>query len=136
MSSLAEQTIFRLLVDRDSIDTLTAEGFESSFLPTEELRNIYSWAIEYYRNGHRVVAPTVSVFKETRTPSGYSYYDMLSKYDISLDAVLEEELPTIEWAMEQLKAQWITNKAGDFSRGLASDIMASSAADRVSVLSD
>jgi replicative DNA helicase len=136
VSSLSEKTLFRLLLDQDSLNALSLDGLDTEVIPTDELRPIYEWAIRYYNKGGRVVAPTVELFREARLPNGFTMYDTLSKYDIRLDEALDEELPTIEWAVEELKSSWLTMQTHEWARRMTTAVTTALPEDRQGVLSE
>ena len=135
MSSLSEKTLFRLLLDPDSLTVLSMEGLSSDIIPTEELRPIYEWALRYYNKGGRVVAPTVELLRNSKLPNGLSMYDILSKYDIRLDEAVDEEPPTIEWAIEELRSSWLTLQTHDWARRMTTAVTTALPEDRQEVLS-
>lgn len=132
----AEDALFGLLLEVDSIEKLDAAGFKSEYLPTEELRPIYDFAIRYWKSTDKVSAATAVVFKETQAPGhgAMSYAELLAEYaEIDIDHVPEE---SVEWVMEQLHGGYLLRVTSDFLKGFATDIAEADAADRGGVFID
>lgn len=123
MSLLGEKTLIGLLPDLDAVEFLAREGLVLDAIPTESLRPVYEWALSYYTTSGR--APSVDVLKERWGP-------LLADNELDIDAEPEE---SIEWAVDDLKSSYVRNKAGAFSRRLATDITAAAPEDRVGVIS-
>ena len=136
MSSLSERTLFYLMLDADSMSVLSLEGLDSEVIPTEELRPIYDWSVRYFNRGGRVVAPTAELYQNSKLPNGLTMYDVLAKYDIRLDEPLENELPTVEWAIEELTSNWLTSQVHDWTRRMTTEVTTSLPEDRRKILAD
>ena len=136
MSSLSEKTLFHLMLDKDSLDVLALEDLDSDIIPTEELRPIYEFSLRYFHNGGRIVAPTAELFRNTHVEGGQTMHDILSNYDIRLGEALDEELPTMEWAVEDLRASWLTMKTHEWTKAMTVAVTTSMPEDRQSVLSE
>lgn len=103
---------------------LAREGINLDVVPTEALRQVIEWTMDYYRSS--VKAPSVAVLKER-------FGDLLNDHDINLDDPPEE---SIEWAIDDLNSAFVRNASGQFSRRLATDITSAAPEDRVAVLGE
>jgi len=136
VSSLSERTLFYLMLDTDSMSVLSLEGLDPEVIPTEELRPIYDWSIRYFNQGGRVVAPTAELYRNSKLANGLSMYDVLAKYDIKLDEPLDDELPTVEWAVEELRSSWLTAKTHEWTRRMTTAVTTALPEDRQNVLAE
>lgn len=124
MSLLGEATLIRQLPDLGAVEFLAREGLSLEVIPTETLRPVYSWAMDYYTSSGK--APSVEVIKDRWGP-------LLADNELDIDTEPEE---SVEWAIDDLKSSYVRAKAGSFSRRLATDITAAAPEDRVTVLSE
>lgn len=113
-----------LLTDTDSLEVIAKEGLDPRVLPTEVLRPVVGWALNYYRQSNQ--APTPAVMNEHFT-------DLLSDYEIDPEGDVEE---SIEWAIDDLKGSYVRNESGRFTRRLAQAITDADNTGRVEVLAE
>jgi replicative DNA helicase len=99
----SEQVLCNHLTSVKSLDIIALEGFlnesAQAVIPTEIVRKITDWSLRYYFTNGRVVAPSKEAILET-------WGDELEKLEI----VIEDDIETdsVEWAIEQLRAQYAT----------------------------
>lgn len=122
MSKLAESTLIRLLSDYESLSYLSQEGIDLIIIADDELRDVVQWALTYQRNGGR--APSIAALMERHS-------DVVSDKEIDLEDEPEE---TIEWAVEQLTANYVRSKTAKFNQALATEMTNAALEDRVEVL--
>ena len=122
MSLLGEKTLILQLPDLGSIEFLAREGLHLDVIPTESLRPVYTWAMDYYTASGK--APSVEVIKERWGP-------LLADHELDIDVEPEE---SVEWAIDDLKSAYVRNVAGSFSRRLATDTTAAGPEDGVEIL--
>lgn len=122
MSRLGEKTLIGLLPDLDSVEFLAREGVSLSTVPTEALRPVVSWALDYYTTSNK--APSIGVIKER-------WGDLLADHEIDIDVDPEE---SIEWAVEDLHSSYVRQQAGSFSRRLVTEVTGATPEERVDVL--
>ncbi len=129
MAGAAEKSLFGMLTEVDSIETLVLEGFDPKFIPSAELRPIYEWVIHQYRQSGNMSAPTAIMFKESEYPDngGKSMADVLEEYDINLDDTPDE---SVEWVIEELRARHLTKRSGEWTKSLAETITKAPTSDR------
>lgn len=135
MSKHGEKTLFGLLTDKESIEALLLAGFKAEAIPSPDLQLVYDYVLKYYRDSGRILAPTPEVFINTEMEGqpGKTLANVLEEHNIFLDVLPEE---SIEWAIEDLNASYITRTASEWTRSFSEDLMAAAPADRHDLLSE
>lgn len=126
MSALGEQVLIQRLTDDESMATLAREGLDPICVPTEELREIYEWAVEVYHRGGRIQAPSVAVLRQ-------EWGDVLDDHEIDLEV---EPEGTIEWAIDDLKGSYVYHQVASFNKRLASAMAEANTQERVEIIHD
>lgn len=121
MSSTGEKVLLSLLSDQESLLTVAKEGVLLDVIPTPELRPVVEWALTYFRTTG--VAPTPEVLN-------VEFGDVLADFEIDPAGDVES---TIEWALDDLKSDYIRKQAGDFARDLSTEMTACSRGERLDV---
>jgi replicative DNA helicase len=115
--SHAEQVLLNHLTTVKSLDYLALEGFLNEeplrIIPTELIRDITEWALKYYFKNGREVAPSKEAIMET-------WADELEKKEILVDDDVETD--SIQWSVEQLRAQYATYRSQKFVRDFATAV--------------
>jgi len=128
-SLIAERSIFGLLTDVYSIETIVLEGFDSKFLPTEDIRFIFDWAIEQFQLTGNIYAPTPLMFEGANAPGHKKMLaDVLKDYDIDINEVPDQ---TVEWCIQELKSTWLRKTALVRVQDLGAELNESMAGDMV-----
>jgi replicative DNA helicase len=133
MTALGERTLFGLLPDKESIDYLAMEGLPPECVPTDDLRTVYVWIMDYYHRGNRIGAPPADVLKNTFVPkSDKSYYDVLEDNEIFYG----EDLPdaTMQWAIDDLRGSYTATHAMDKIKSLSEAMAMADAKEKHEVL--
>lgn len=110
MSALGEKTLIAHLPDVASMKVLVADGMNLECVPTEALRPVVGFAIDYFHANGMDKAPSVAVLRT-------EYGDVLDDYEINVE---EEPDETIEWAIADLKASWVYSAIATFNKEFAS----------------
>jgi hypothetical protein len=113
MSARGEIVLLSLLADYESLDVLANIGMPLAAVPTEDCRKIVEWALEYYYSSGRRQAPTPEGFKVT-------WGEKLS--DLEIELIQPEDSDTMEWAVEDLKADYAKSQVQSFTRDFATAI--------------
>ncbi len=92
------------------MNRLAKEGLNPVVLPTIAFREVYEWSLAYLSNTSK--APSLDIMKERW---GNTFDDA----QVDLEAEIEE---TIEWAVEDLKQEYVKHQVGIFTRRLATSI--------------
>ncbi len=124
MSRLGEKTLMAHLTDRDSLEFLAREGLEVQVIPTESLRAVYQFAMDYYFEGGRQKAPSEGAL---RTEFG----DLLDDEEIELG----DPSDTIEWAVDDLRGTWVYAHIAGFNKRLSQAMAEAQINDRPQVVS-
>lgn len=124
MSRLGEVTLLQHLLDTESLDTIVREGLADEVIPTEDLRKVYKFALDYYHQSGRTKAPSLGVFDTT-------FADLLNEHEIDLN---EDPEDSVEWAIDDLKATWVHKQVSKFNKELASAMAEADINERVEVV--
>ncbi len=126
MTAYGQKILIQHLTDRDALETLAMDGLLATVLPTEELRPVYKFAIDYFHQSGRTHAPSVTVLMQ-------QYGDLLNEHEIEL---ADDPEDTIQWAIDDLKGSLIHKEAAAFNKQLATDMAEAEVQDRLAVLSE
>lgn len=124
MSIAAERALVGLLTDSDSLTYLAREGIETQILPTEEVRPVVEWALQYRTDGGK--APTRAVLADR-------FEHELEVAGIDLADQVEE---TIEWALDKLRTSHVQAGSHAFARDLSTSITDADDEDKIDVLAE
>jgi replicative DNA helicase len=136
MSREAEKTLFGLLIDIEEITTLAMEGLPLEAIPSEELRPIFEWALNYFHQGGRKMPPTIEAFKATEMigfKDSRSMFDVLGEYDIEIGELPDQHML---WAIEELKATYLKKTVQDWSKETSRELTEVPSGDTHGVLAE
>lgn len=123
---VVERLLIRLLSDEESLRYLAMEGIEVEILPTEAMREVVTWALNYRLDGGR--APTTYVITERFGN------DMFTDREIDLDEEPPKE--TIEWILTTLNAVFVERESRRIARQMGAAVKAAADEDVVDVLAE
>jgi replicative DNA helicase len=127
----AEEVLLAHLGDVDSLDYLAREGFLHDtvleIIPTELVRVLLLWALDYYYTNGRKVAPTGDAIKET-------WATELEQAEITLD--VDTETDSIEWAVEWLRNNYASWRAQEFAKSFVTSVVKADPTSRVLVIQE
>jgi len=127
----AEEVLLAHLGDVDSLDYLVREGFLNQevqeIIPTQLLRQLLEWALDYYYDNGRKVAPTAEAIKET-------WATELEQAEIELD--IESETDSIQWSVEQLRNNYAAWRAQEFAKSFVTNVVKADPTSRVLVIQE
>jgi replicative DNA helicase len=126
VSALGEKTLIQHLVDRESLDTLAREGLPEECVPTEELRRVLHFCLDYFHHSGRTKAPSVAVVRA-------EYGDLLDDHEIDLTHEPED---SVEWAIDDLKGTFAYKRTATFNKALAAAMAEAETAQRVAVVNE
>lgn len=112
MSALAEQTLIGHLVDPEALKIIATEGIDPAVLPTESMRPILKFAVDYFFASGCQMAPSVAVLKSEFT-------DALNDAEIDMDTEPED---SVEWAISDLKATHVHHVSMKFLKDFATEM--------------
>lgn len=128
MSARGERTLMQHLTDRDALDVLAREGVPDVVLPTQALRPVYRFALDYFFANGRMKAPSVAAIRaEDR------WANVLDDAEIDLEVEPED---SIEWAIEDLKGTFVHKEVMALNKAFATDMADADIGDRVAVLAE
>lgn len=127
MTTHAEDTLLALLDDVDAVEALAREGLPLDTIPTEALRPVVQWCIDYYFRSGRLQAPSKEAIRET-------WGQVLDDNEASLGDGTEGD--TVEWVMDDLRATYIDKHSGDFARTFATDVFEAYKPDKVKIVAE
>lgn len=121
----AERVLMGHLCDEESLQILVREGLPEHLIPTEALRSIYLYALDYFKRSGGAKAPSVEALKEV-------YGVILDDFEVDIDTEPDD---SIEWAVDALKSGWIYSNVQEINKALATDIASAvTPEDRIEVL--
>ena len=126
MSAHAEKVLFQHLTVQESVEQIAKEGMPGEVIPTEALRPIYAWVIDYFFDGGREKAPSLAALQA-------EFGDLLNDYEIDMTVEPED---TVQWAMEDLRGTYIHMEGQKFLRDMATALSAASTSEKPEVIAD
>jgi hypothetical protein len=130
MSAHGERTLMRHLLDPDSLATLTREGLPEECIPSEELRPIVQWAIDYYFRSGMSQAPSLQALR-AQQKGNVTFGSILDDHEIGIE---EDPADSIEWALDDLRADYVHKQTQVFNKNLATEMAGAAADEREDVL--
>lgn len=116
------------LTSADSLDTLAREGFltevSREVIPTELVRRIVAWALDYFFASGRTVAPSKLAITDT-------FADQLEELEITIQDDVETD--TIIWAVSDLRANHARIQSDIFTAAFAKEVVSVDGPERVNV---
>lgn len=112
MSALGEKTLIAHLVDPEAVGIIATEGLDPEAIPTAELRPIVAFAVDYFFASGCQKAPSVAVLKA-------EFSDALNDAEIDIDTEPDD---SVEWAIGDLKATHVYQRAMRFNKNFASEM--------------
>lgn len=128
MSARGERILIQHLTDPDSLDTIAREGIAFEVIPTEALRPLVGFALDYYFANGRAKAPSVAAIRADE-----KYANALDDAEIDIEVDPDD---SVEWAIDDLKATFVYRQVGTFNKNFATAMADAEMADRIAVLSE
>lgn len=129
MANIAEATFYSHLTDVESLDYIVREGFvlEAALevLPTEVGRRLTLWAIDYYFDNGRKVAPSKDAIIQT-------WGSQLKALNIEI--VDDVEIDSIQWSIDQLRTDYADHLTEQFTISMAKAVRLADGPDRAGVV--
>jgi hypothetical protein len=130
MSTKGLNTLLQHLIDPDSLKVLAAANVTDDMIPLEAVRPIVHWALDYYQTSGLVAAPSLEALRSTPVDQT-TFGHILDDFEVPM---AEEPTDTIEWAIEDLQADWVYAEAQRFQRQFATDMAKVVGSQRVEVV--
>jgi len=128
MSALGERVLVLHLTDPEALGVLAAAGLDPVCLPTERLRPVVAWALDYYHRSGRVFAPSPEALQ-----SEPGFLDVLEERAIDLTDAPGDSM---EWAITDLQGSYALDRVGRFNREFASEMAHAESGERVEVVAN
>lgn len=125
MSTHAEDVVLALLDEVEAVEALAMDGLPMEAFPTESLRPVVSWAIDYYFKSGRLQAPTKDATIDT-------WVQVLDQAEVTLGDGTETD--TIEWAIDDLKANYAMLRGQQFNKSFSIDLYEATNEEKVDAL--
>lgn len=127
----AEQAFYAHLTNAESLDYIVREGFNlpavQEVIPTEIGRKLVTWAIDYYFQSGRTVAPSKDAIMQTWGPQ-------LEPLDITIDDEVEND--SIQWAIDQLRNDYADYVTGEFAKEIVTAVRQADGPDRAATVQE
>lgn len=128
MTNIAEDSLYACLTEVDELEVIAQIGIPSETIPTEGMRDVVAWAVDYFYESGMRRAPTREAL-------------MLSWGQKIEDAGVvflpeDEEHNNADWAIEQLKANYVAWKFQEFLKDHARNMADAAPIKRREVLED
>jgi replicative DNA helicase len=125
MSNHAEDVLYANLSDVDALEVLAREGLDERCIPTEEMRPVVAWCVDYFFKSGRLLAPSQDAIMDM-------WKDVIEDAEVSLGDGTETD--SIEYAIDSLKSTYIHLRYNTFQREAAADMAKADPASRVETL--
>jgi DnaB helicase-like protein len=132
VSALGQRTLLQHLLSADSLEILSSEGLPPECVPTEQMRPIVNWAIDYYYRSGCQRAPSEEALRAVEI-NGTTFGDILDDHEIPFGDDPED---TIEWAIEDLRGTYVYKQANQFNKNFATEMAKAELRDRVGVVNE
>lgn len=121
MSTRPEVVLFSSLIDVERLEYLAREGIAPEVIPNAAMREVVSWAIDYFFESGCKQAPSLEALQ-------LEWGEVLEAEEILLEDA-QDEYETIEWALAWLRSnyvhvqwqQWIKQASADMASSYTSD---------------
>lgn len=130
MSNALECNLIQHLFDLDSLEWLAREGFDPEILPTQELRLVYNYALEYFFESRRVNPLSVLALQTYEISVGVTMADVLDDLEIPYE---EEPELSIADVVSKLRSNYAHLKVSTFNREFATAMADADQNERVAV---
>lgn len=127
---MIEASLIQHLLDSESVDYLLSEGFDPELIPTADLRQVYTYSIEYYLDSGKTRPVTVSAWETAEVSVGRTMLDVLTDCEIAP----EDPEISISDVVAKLRANYINVNFTGFLKASAVEMAEAAGADRLTVL--
>jgi hypothetical protein len=128
VTTRAEDVLFASLTDVDALELIAKDGMPEECIPTEEMRQVVSWAVDRFFESGRLKAPSRAALEA-------SWADVIEGAGVELLSE-DEEIDNIEWALDDLRATYANYRFQTWMRTAAREMADATAPERLDVLSE
>ncbi|MFE4863220.1 hypothetical protein, partial [Streptomyces sp. NPDC056670] len=123
MSTHAEATLYASLTDVDALEQLADTGLAPECIPTQGMRDVVAYAVEYFHRSGRTKAPSRELLIEQWGKRLEQCQVVLVDDDVQVDEI---------WAaVEYLRSQYVLAESQRIQRDIAVDIAQAETHERV-----
>lgn len=122
----AETVLYASLIDVEALDELARAGLDPECIPTEGMRAVVGWALEYFHNSGRLKAPSLEMLQA-------DWADRLEQCGVPLPDDTQQ-VDDVSWAIEDLRSQYVLSESQRLQREIAIDIASADVGDRVAAV--
>lgn len=130
--ALLETWFVQHLLDVDSMAVIAKAGLHPEVLPTQELRGLYKYALDYYFDSGKTTAVTIAALSTYDTGKTRTWLDILT--ELGIDPSEDPEL-TITDVITKLKGQYIRSNVQKFNLDFGQLMAEASVEDQLTVAS-
>lgn len=127
ISNHAEDVLLSLLDDVDSVEVWAKEGVPTEVIPTEEIRPVVDWVVDYYFRSGRMKAPSKEAIRAT-------WGQVLDDAEVTLGDGTETD--DIDWAIDNLREAYVELKAQQFNKAFAVSVFEAAPTEKVQAVHD
>jgi KaiC/GvpD/RAD55 family RecA-like ATPase len=126
MATTQEKALIQHLVVTDSLRLITQEDISVEMIPSEDLRPLITFAVDYWFQGGMSIAPSAEVMQG-------AYASVLAEHEI--DLAFDPDA-TIEWTIETIRANWADAQVARWIRDFAPSLSTVPAHEKAQKLSE
>lgn len=126
MTSRAEDVVYSSLTEVEALAQIAQAGLDPEILPTQGMRPVLAWALEYFDNSDQTQAPSREALFET-------WGDEIEQAEVEV-AEEDQELDQVLWAVQQIKSRYIHWKFQEWQKEAALIMAESSSVERLDTL--
>lgn len=125
MASYAEQVLMSLLDDVDSVEALAKFDLPLEAIPTEELRPVVQWVIDYFFRSGRLKAPSKEAISAT-------WGQVLEDAEVTLGDGTETD--DMEWVIDDLVQKYTELRAQQFNKAFGVKVFEAAPTEKVAAV--
>lgn len=126
--SHAEAVLYGSLADVEALDQVARVGLDVDCIPTEGMRDVVTWALEYFHRSGRLKAPSREMVLE-------EWGARLEQCDVTLPEE-DEQVDDVSWAIDYLKSQFVLAESQRLQRQIAINVHQAEIGERAAVVTE
>jgi replicative DNA helicase len=120
--------LFASLTDVDALEVVARDGLDPECIPTEDMRQVVSWAVDRFFESGQTKAPSRAALLST-------WSEVIDGAKVEL-VDEDEEVDNIEWALEDLRSRWVHKQFQVASKDAGRAMAEATPAERLEVLAE
>lgn len=126
MTTQSEDTLYSSLIVVDALEQLAKIGLDEACIPTQSMRPVVAWALDYYFRTDQQQAPSRQALFE-------SWGQVIEDAEVEVVDV-DVQIDDIQWAIKSLKAHYAMWKFQQWQKEAAESIASSTLDERLTAL--